>query len=420
MRAVGLITEYNLFHNGHAYHARQARLISGADAVVAVMSGHFLQRGEPALVDKWTRAAMALKNGVDVVVELPFPWACNSAPHFARGALECLQTFGPRLDSFCFGSESGDLAALQHQARVLSRLEAQAELERPMRRGLNWPQARALRFAAETASRTDGVPDLALPNNVLGLAYLQALETLPADSLRPLTIQRIGSHYHDRFPGTGSIASATAVRALLEQGRDVRPYLPETAWALLQQGVRETGLLDCQRWWLMQQTACLGPLGPLNLIYQQQPGLSERMQQVALAACDADTLVAGLKARHLTRTRIQRLLCYAALSVSADEMADLLAKSPPFLILLGTTAKGEQFLSQCRKSLSVPLVGNFSRLISQLKRCYGADSPAMKRALALLDLHNRATRCYTLLLPKWQDRSRHWDYVRSPWRSAAR
>ncbi len=118
MRTVGLITEYNPFHNGHLHHLQESLRCTGADASVAVMSGHFLQRGEPALVDKWVRTEMALAAGVDLVLELPFPFACNSAPHFAMGAVRTLNALGV-VDTLCFGSETGEVPPLQEIAQLL-------------------------------------------------------------------------------------------------------------------------------------------------------------------------------------------------------------------------------------------------------------------------------------------------------------
>ena len=149
MRAVGLITEYNPFHNGHLHHLQESRRLAGAEVAVAVMSGHFLQRGEPALVDKWTRTALALAAGVDVVLELPFPWACNSAPNFAAGAVRLLTACGG-VESVCFGSESGDLAGLQQQAAFLTAHEATiaARSQALLRCGVAYPLARVARALA--------------------------------------------------------------------------------------------------------------------------------------------------------------------------------------------------------------------------------------------------------------------------------
>ncbi|NIQ97403.1 MAG: nucleotidyltransferase family protein, partial [Desulfuromonadales bacterium] len=142
MRSVGLITEYNPFHNGHLHHLRESRRATGADVSVAVMSGHFLQRGEPALVDKWVRAEMAVAAGVDLVVELPLPWACNSAPYFALGAVQALNDLG--VDALCFGSEVGDLDVLKQCAGLLEEHETLVarRTEALLRRGINYPEAR--------------------------------------------------------------------------------------------------------------------------------------------------------------------------------------------------------------------------------------------------------------------------------------
>ena len=173
MRAVGLITEYNPFHNGHLYHLKESLKLAGADVSVAVMSGHFLQRGEAALVDKWARAKMALAGGVDLVVELPLPWACASAPDFARGAVQALDLVGG-IDTLCFGSESGCLADLQQWGRV--ELEQDDEIATRtailLRRGKAYPLAKA-----EVLKEFLAVDQtlLAQPNNILGLEYLKAL-----------------------------------------------------------------------------------------------------------------------------------------------------------------------------------------------------------------------------------------------------
>ncbi len=185
MRSVGLITEYNPFHNGHLYHLEESKKAAGAEVAVAVMSGHFLQRGEPALVDKWVRAEMALRAGVDVVIELPFAWACNSAPHFATGAVQALNALGG-VDALCFGSESGDLKALEGCARLL--LEQEDEVLRRtsqlLRAGKNYPEARAL--VAEELSNDKAIAELlASPNNILGIEYLKALVPGPA-TMKPV------------------------------------------------------------------------------------------------------------------------------------------------------------------------------------------------------------------------------------------
>ncbi|OQY21740.1 MAG: hypothetical protein B6I37_08220 [Desulfobacteraceae bacterium 4572_35.2] len=411
MRAVGLITEYNPFHNGHLYHAQQARQCSGADVVVAVMSGNYLQRGEPALVDKWTRAQMALGCGVDVVVELPFPYACNSAPIFASGAVQVLDLFAPHLDCVCFGSESGDLPRLQQLAQVMAEYDSAAADSHHLRCGQTFPQARA----AALAQCGHDTSLLDQPNNILSLAYLRAIKQLDSD-LRPLTITRRGAGYHDLTPAEGNIASATAIRHRLVTGEPVQRYLPESAYSLLLQAAEQQQLVDMSRWFAMVEQACLSADQRSNNCYQMESGLKTRIFQAALVAKDFDDLVTRVKARHLTRTRVQRLLCYLVMAMQASAVDDFLLQPIPYLQLLGTSKQGEMFLRQCRSDFPLPLISNFSRIHTQLNRTYGHDSPMRKQAEWMVEMENRATRLYTLLLPGWRGKSRQWNYFQQPCR----
>lgn len=410
MRAVGLVTEYNPFHNGHRYHAEQARKVSDADVVVAVMSGHFLQRGEPALLDKWARAQMALRCGVDVVIELPFPFACNSAPTFADGAIQILDLFSPHLDALCFGSESGQLEQLKPLAKAMAGYESVAADSHHLRSGQTFPQARAAALADLGFDTTL----LDQPNNILSLAYLRAIDQRNS-TLTPLTIKRIGAGYHDLQP-VDDIASATAIRQRLYAGESVQPYIPTAAHTLLDQAVQQKMVVDPQRWFAMLQHSCLDQRRHTVDCYQMEPGLEQRIFQAALTASDFDQLVDEIKARHLTRTRVQRLLCYQLFGLRSQEMSSALAQPIPYIQLLGATKNGERFLSQCRKQLPIPLVTNHSRLQSLLNRHYGHDNRARQQAQWMVDIENQVTRFYTLLLPGWGGQSRQWNYYQSPWR----
>lgn len=267
---------------------------------------------------------MALSCGVDVVVELPFPWACNSAPYFAAGALEILYAFAPHLDCFCFGSESGNIEELQHMANAITSLEVEDYGPAHFRRGVNFPAARQeLLLGDNTLHGGDGADqlDIQAPNNILGLAYLRALAAAPHIDLEPLTIARIGSSFHASEPQSSDIASATAVRRMLVQQQDINSYVPEVSAEILSQAQHDGRESDMERWFMLVAAACLGHASDADAqIYQFQPGLHTRMLQAALHATTYAELVDGVKARHLTRTRVQRLLCYVALGVTSVEM----------------------------------------------------------------------------------------------------
>jgi predicted nucleotidyltransferase len=408
MRAVGLITEYNPFHNGHLHHLRESRRAAGAEVAVAVMSGHFLQRGEPAQVDKWRRTAMALRAGVDLVVELPFAFACQSAPHFACGAVQCLDGLGG-IDALCFGSETGDLAPLRHCAALLK--DRQAELAAGtatlLREGVSYPDARA-----SLASELAGDPDLAdllrTPNNILALEYLQAIDILQSP-IKPLTTPRLGPGYHE-VAASGAIASATGIRRRIAEGRPVAEFLPPGCAALLHEALAMGLAADFD----LLHRLVLGQIfrgrDALRRVCQVEQGLDARLAEAALTSASWEDLAAGCKARQLTLTRIQRILCYVLNDVSQTLMNECLETGPLYLHLLGCSEQGRRFLAATRKQRSLPLIGNFSRVYATLKRFYGPDSSRCRLAIAMLELDLRATRNYTLLLPGWRGENRNRDF----------
>ncbi len=417
MRAVGLITEYNPFHNGHLHHLRQSLRQSDAEVAVAVMSGHFLQRGEPALVDKWQRTAMALAAGVDVVIELPFAYACQSAPVFARGAVQCLQGVGG-VAALCFGSEAGDLSALSACAGFLRQQQATlAEgTARQLRRGMHYAEARAA-LVARLSGSSRLTDLLRKPNNILAIEYLGALTDL-AGTIRPLTIPRIGAGHHDK-EAVGHIASATGIRQRLAAGQAVEAYLPVASASLLQRAQKQRLMASAE----LLHRQVLGQIfrgrDALRNIVQVEEGLDRRLFDAALESCDWTDLVERVKARQLTRTRVQRILCYVLNDLRPWQLRACLDDGPRYLHLLGCSDRGRRFLAASRKQRSLPLVGNFSRIYAILKRFYGPGSRALEQALTQLELDLRATRNYSLLLPGRAGGNRHRDFFAEVLRGAS-
>ena len=214
MKIVGLITEYNPFHNGHLHHIEQAKQITGADAAVVVMSGDYVQRGVPAFMPKRVRAEMALKCGASAIFELPVCYATGSAEHFALGAVSLLDSLGI-VDCICFGSECNDLDALSHVADILSREphDYRTLLKNNLKKGSSFPSARqnAMLEYTKNSSYASLLDD---PNNILGIEYLKALKKVESPMV-PFTIRRMGSHYHDQSLDSGNLSSASAIRSLL-------------------------------------------------------------------------------------------------------------------------------------------------------------------------------------------------------------
>ena len=216
MKIVGLIAEYNPFHNGHQYHIEKAKEITGADAVIVVMSGNFVQRGAPAIMPKHLRAEMALSTGASLVIELPVCYATGTAEQFAYGAVSILNSLGS-VDAICFGSECGDIHLLNDLTEILCKEsnEYKESLQKYLRSGLSFPLAR--QKAIEEVYPSQGFSDiLEQPNNILGIEYLKALYRLNS-KIKPYTIQRISSQYHD-VELQKEFSSATALRQTISNG----------------------------------------------------------------------------------------------------------------------------------------------------------------------------------------------------------
>lgn len=409
MRTVGLITEYNPFHNGHLHHLRESLKLAAAEVSVAVMSGHFLQRGEPALVDKWVRTEMALAAGVDVVIELPLPWACSSAPDFARGGVQALNALAG-IDALCFGSEAGELTLLQQCADSLLQhgTEIARQTSRLLREGLNYPQARA-KLLADYLPGALEAETLASPNNILGIEYLKALRQT-ASAIEPLTIQRIGAGYHDTGIGAQNIASATGIRKLLAEERSVELLIPALSQAPLQAALREGRCVSAARYGQLLLAQIIREAENLCDYWLVENGIENRLTAAAEQVVELADLISEIKTRQLTRTRIQRLLVSVFLGIKKDQAEDFFRAGPSYLHLLGVSKNGAAFLAATRKKRSLPLVQNFSRIHQQLKRFYATGSAEHERAQRQLSLELLATKLYTLLVRDWSGGSRNRDF----------
>ena len=242
-RVLGIIAEYNPFHNGHLYHIKQSIEQTNSDYVVCVISGNFVQRGNTSIVDKWTKAKMAIASGADLVIELPTVYATSSAENFAEGAIKILDELGV-VDSISFGMETNDLSTLNNIANVLYQepKDYVTMLNHELSRGVSFPKARenALMMHLNDIKRYANV--LAGSNNILGIEYLKAMKKLKS-SLQPIGIQREKVFYHDDFV-VDDFASATAIRKMIinRQFDDIMKVMPRTSYILLAQELRKRAL----------------------------------------------------------------------------------------------------------------------------------------------------------------------------------
>lgn len=350
MKSVGIIVEYNPFHNGHAYHAKMARKLTGAEVVIAVMSGNFLQRGEPAIVDKWLRAEAALHNGVDLVIELPVAWSLQAADYFAKGGVKLLQALN--CENLCFGTE--DATAFDYQGFGRFAWEEQEQVDAAFQQitdqKMTYPQKmnqvyQALFPSLQLSGET--------PNHILGLTYAKENASYE-HPMKLWPLQRQGAAYHNQEL-TQEFASATGIRRALQQGQEVNDWVPkETAVALRQQQVIWEALWPFLRYRLLASRK-----SDLQGIYQMVEGLESRLRTAAQTTSDFQDFLAQVKSKRYTWTRIQRLLCYTLLNITEDEMQG--AWASPSLRVLGYTKQGKAYLHQHKKSLGLPLVSKIGQ-----------------------------------------------------------
>lgn len=368
MPTVGIIAEYNPLHNGHVHHFREAKRLSGADRCIVVMSGPFTQRGEPAAFGKRARTEMALRMGADLVIELPVAYALQPAEWFAHGAVALLEATGA-VDSLCFGSEDGSLDRLLPLSRLLADESSPLQAELRRRLDLGEPFPAAYSAAADLAWRdhTAGSGESGAaeklpggPNNRLGLHYLIALRRL-GSAMVPLTVPRLGAGFHDPAEPGASIASATAIRRLLGEGRSPADYMPGPSLTLMQrEQAAGRGPVDweCFRIPLLHILSTRSA-GELQEIHGVDEGLEHRLLDVlyGLDTFTVDGLLSALKSKRYTRTRLQRMLAHILLNHSRKEYdRESLSSGPGYLRVLGFNAEGRALLKEMKRSASLPVV----------------------------------------------------------------
>ncbi|MUT66310.1 nucleotidyltransferase [Paenibacillus sp. NEAU-GSW1] len=372
MRTVGLIVEYNPFHNGHQYHLQQSQKITGAEAVVAVMSGNFLQRGEPAVMDKWARTETALRGGCDLIIELPAAYATQAAEWFAYGAVSLLEATGV-VDAFCFGTESGELDPLREAARVIANEPPafQSMLKGALAEGAAYPSAYSAAVSAYLQSigndRAASFP-FAQPNHTLGLHYLIALERI-GGAMEPHTLRREKSDYNQTTVTDQKIASATAIRKLLLEQRqlaDCKAYVPETTYDVM---AREWTAGRSPVSWTEFTAPLLHGIvtrSPRQLAEMREmtEGLEHRMLGAlpSLQSFDFEPFIDLIKTKRYTRTKLQRALLSILLGHRKEDFtADKLSAGVEYIRVLGFTEKGRGLLRRMRKEAKLPVLLSAAR-----------------------------------------------------------
>ncbi|MCK9479680.1 MAG: nucleotidyltransferase [Firmicutes bacterium] len=380
MKVLGIIAEYNPFHFGHLYQIKKAKQLSGCDYTVAVMSGNFVQRGEPAICDKWSRAKMALLCGIDLVIELPVCYSTQSAEYFAAGGVKLLSSIG--VDFVGFGAENDNINELATAAKILSKEsdEFKEQLSKNLKSGANFPKAR------EEAAALFGVNNvLSSPNNILGVEYIKAIYKNSLD-ITPIAVKRKGS-MHD---GGGS---ALFIRNNIKQAKK---HMPAKAYEVFKDEFAkgkapitldrlEIAAMSCLR---------LIPTNKLANISGISEGLENRIKRAAHMHGTINEVLAEIKTKRYVHSRLRRIIINCLLGITHSDV-----KEPPkYIRVLGLNEKGRRILAKTKEKSSIPIITKV------------AD--AKKSNMLQLDIS--ATNLYSLAYPNRAARLGNLDYLTSP------
>lgn len=371
MKATGIVVEYNPFHNGHKLHLNKARELTQADVVIAVMSGSFVQRGEPAIIPKWERAKMALAAGVDMVIELPVSFATQHATIFAEEAVRILDAV--HVDTLFFGSEHGVAEDFTFAAKKV--VENEARFDEAIQLALVDKKTSYARAYTEAFKQLfdQNLLDITKPNNILGFHYALAVQKQnPSISLQ--TIPREHAGYHDEEAGHDQIASATTVRKLILAGKleEARQYLPVSSIAILR-NYEGLFLSWADYWPFLQYRLVHASAEELERIRGVSEGIQNRMQQAATKAQNFSDFIELTKTKRYSNARLQRTALQILLNAKSKA-------SSPYIRILGMNKTGQQYLSLHKKNIPLPIVTTVS-----------------KAPPGLLEEEIRATNIYTLV-----------------------
>lgn len=399
MQAVGIVVEYNPFHNGHLHHVNEAKRTTDSDIAVAVMSGQFLQRGEPALVDKWHRTKMALASGVDVVIELPYIFSTAQATDFASGAVQLLEAM--QCTTLAFGSEQGSITPFLNTYHLIesNRTLYNSIIKETIQQGKSYPQALFEAYEQLKQLSPDAYIDLGQPNNILGFHYVEAIEK-NRTVMRPATIQRIAAGYHDAIDTDSEIASATGIRQALFNGKSleqVTQYLPGPSIDQLENWQAEHGrFASWESFWPLLQYAILRHTPQqLKQYADVSEGLENSLIKYARTSSDFEEFMNALKSKRYTWTRLQRMLTHIYTGVTKEQLHAY--SSPAYIRILGMTSAGQQYISSIKKSLSLPLISRVA---------------AVSDPVLAIDLH--ATQMYQLGIQQFSNKKIDEDYKTPP------
>ena len=389
-KVLGIVCEYNPFHNGHLYHLEQAKKVTGSNYSVAILSGNFTQRGSSSIVDKWSRTEMALKSGVDLVIELPVLYATSSAENFADGAIRILDSLKV-VDYVAFGSENSNIDILDDIAKVLHEEPKlyKSILANELKKGVSFPKARESAIISYFSNDQKYTNILSSPNNILGIEYIKALKKYKS-VIKPISIPRFEAGHND-ITYSGNIASATAIRNIIKNGsfNVLKRLLPQASYEILLDNIKQGHIIPDLSVFEHQIIYNLRKMSESEIadLPDVAEGLEFSIKKSSNSCNNISDFLNTIKSKRYTTTRIQRILLYSLLGITKKDMT-LSKKVNPYVRVLGLNSRGKFLISEIAKA------NPKLEIITSVKRFL--DNSSNKNLKLLLDKDIFATNVYTI------------------------
>ena len=389
-KVLGIIAEYNPFHNGHLYHLEQSKKITGCTYTVAIMSGNFTQRGSTSLIDKWSKAKCALENGIDLVIELPTLYSTSSAENFAEGSIKILDSLKV-VDYISFGAETSNIDILDKISTVLYNepKEYKNLLSHELHKGISFPKARENALMMYLNDIRKYVNILSSPNNILGIEYLKALKKYNSN-ITPISIPRFEA-YHNDIKFTGNIASSTAIRNIFKNNgfKILEKLIPSNTYSTLIQNIKIGHVVSDLS---VFEKEIIYNLRKMNLqdiaeLADVSEGLEFALKNAANSCNSLVEFLNIIKSKRYTSTRIQRILLYSLLGITKKDI-NISRKTQPYIRVLGFNQKGKFLISEAAKA------NPKLQIITSVKKFI--DNNSNKNLSLILDKDIWATNVYTL------------------------
>lgn len=358
MKITGVITEYNPFHKGHLYHLQKAKEDTNCDGIICIMSGNFMQRGNPAIIDKWNRAKMAILNGVDLVIELPLIYALSSAETFAYGAVNILNSTGV-VDYLYFGSEHGDISHLDEIANLLINEDSNFKLilKEELSKGLPYHMARA-NSLKNILKHIPCEEILNNSNNILSIEYLKALKKINS-SIIPKTLKREGSNYNDTTLSK-TYSSATSIRETLKNSLElnlISETIPINSFKTIEE-LKKSGynfvFEESMFNYIKYKLLTMG--NKLENIQDVSEGIDNKILKEVINSNSFDDLISRVKSKRYTYTRINRILTSFFIGLENHDVKDLYNLQPSYIRPLAFNDKGRNILKEIKRNENIKII----------------------------------------------------------------